>query len=323
MGLTLGAPVRFAQRLTAKYELTLPVDVRAMLMRYANVVEAPIPIRGVDGVCLNLKVPGKKTRVVLNSLNPPLRRRFTEAHELGHIVIPWHKGTIVDHLDPEHVESSDDYWVFEEEANQFAAEILMPSPWLADLIKSTPNLSKAHKRICERCEVSALAASRRLSFLLPENIVFVCEKDDEVEFSGRTNGTLANIPSRQATFDQASFAYATEHFVSTLGTRRLHWWTLPGKVHQVSEDPRPWREILDAMVEDIVVDVEDRKRFKMSVNGVLSAANSAMRQRGSHTAATVIAACLQRFHDRDDLRNFSGHPNFMDFVIKRAEKLTQ
>jgi hypothetical protein len=323
VGLKLGAPVRFAQRLTAKYELTLPVDVRAMLERYADVVEAPIPIRGVDGVCLNLKVPGKKPRVVLNSANPPLRKRFTEAHELGHIVIPWHRGTIVDHLDPEHVESSDDYWLFEDEANQFAAELLMPSSWLADLIESTSDLSRAHKRICDRCEVSALAASRRLSSLLPENIVFVCEKEGEVEFSGRTEGTLANVPSWKARFDAASFAYATSHFVSTLGTRRLHWWALPDKVNETSDDPRPWREILDAIVEDIGVDVDDRKRFKMSVNGVLSAANSAVKQHGPHTTASVTAACLQRFHDRDDLRSFAGHPHFMDFVIKRATELTQ
>ncbi len=294
-----------------------------MLKRYADVVETRIPIRGVDGVCLNLKVPGKRPRVIINSSNPRLRRRFTEAHELGHIVIPWHMGTIVDHLDPEHVESSDDYWVFEEEANQFAAELLMPLPWLGDLIESTANLSTAHKRICERCEVSALAASRRLGSLLPENIVFVCQKDNEVEFSGRTRGTLAHAPSWRTPFDTTSFAYATKHYVSTLDTRRLHWWILPDQVDEVSNDPRPWREILDAIVENIGVDVEDRKRFKMSVNGVLSAANSAMKQHGPHTAASVTAACMQRFHDRDDLRSFAAHPNFMDFVIKRATELTQ
>lgn len=323
MELTLGAPVRFAVRLAAKYHLTPPVDVRSMLERYADVVEASIPIRGVDGVCLNLKVPGKKPRVVLNSSNPPLRKRFTEAHELGHIVIPWHMGTIVDHLYSEHDESGDDYWLFEEEANQFAAELLMPSPWVADLIGSTPNLSKAHKRICEGCKVSPLAASRRLSSLLPQNIVFVCENDSKVEFSGRTDGTLASVPSWQAPFDDELFAYATKYFVSTFGKRRLHWWTLPDAVDEVSKDPRPWREILDAIVEDIDVDVGDRKRFKMSVNGVLSAANSAMKQHGSHTTASVIAACMQRFYDRDELRSFAQHPNFKDFVVKRATELTQ
>ncbi len=249
MGIKLVAPVRFAQRVTKKYSLLPPVDVRSLLDRYAEVVEAPIPIRGVDGVCLNLKVPGKKPRVILNSKNAPLRRRFTEAHELGHIVIPWHKGTIIDHLDSEYVESNGDYWLFEEEANQFAAELLMPSPWLATLIESTPNLSKAHKRVCERCEVSAIAASRQLGSLLPKNIVYICEKDGEVEFSGRTNGTLANVPAWHTTLDSELFAYATDHYVSTLGLRRLHWWTLPDKVHEVSSDSRSWREILDAIVE--------------------------------------------------------------------------
>jgi Zn-dependent peptidase ImmA (M78 family) len=322
VGLNVGAPARFAQRLTAKYKLTLPVDVRSILAHYAEVVEAPIPIKGVDGVCLNLKVPGKNPRVVLNSGNPPLRKRFTEAHELGHIVIPWHKGTIVDHLDPAHVVSNDDYWLFEDEANQFAAELLMPSIWISALVKSASDLSKAHKRICERCEVSALAASRRLSPLLPANIIFVCEKEGKVEFSGRTKDTLANAPAWSTKFDAGSFAYASSHFVATLGSRRLHWWTLPDEVNEESNDPRQWRQILDAIVTDIGVAIEDQKRFKMSVNGVLSAANSAVKRHGTHTAASVIAACMQRFHDRNDLQSFAEHPSFMDFVIKRATELT-
>ncbi|WP_374566176.1 ImmA/IrrE family metallo-endopeptidase [Ideonella sp.] len=294
-----------------------------MLERYADVVDAGIPIAGVDGVCLNLKVPGKRPRVVINSANPPLRRRFTEAHELGHIVIPWHRGTIVDHLDPEHVEAKDDYWLFEEEANQFAAELLMPSDWLEGLLESTPDLSQCHKCLSEECEVSALAAARRLSSVLPPNIVFIAEKNGEVEFSGRTPGTLAKVPAWQSMFDPGVFRYATGHHTSVTGTRRLHWWTLPDKVAGVTTDPRPWREILDEMVTDIGVPPDDQKRFKMSVNGVVAAANSAMKQRGTHTAPAVIAACLQRFHDRNDLTGIAAHPSFMDFVSKRASELTQ
>jgi len=321
--LALAAPVRFAQRLSEKYELTPRVDVRSMLEHYAEVVDAEIPIPGVDGVCLNLKVPGKRPRVVINSANPPLRRRFTEAHELGHIVIPWHRGTIVDHLDPEHVEAKDEYWLFEEEANQFAAELLMPSNWLASLLASTRDLSRCHENLCRECDVSALAASRRLSSQLPPNVVFVCEKGGEVEFSGRTPKTLANVPDWGSVFEPRVFHYATNHYVSAVGTRRLHWWTLPDKVTAVSTDPRPWREILDAMVADIGVPADDRKRFKMSVNGVLSGANSAMRQQGTHTTGAVTAACLQRFHDRNDLAGIANHPSFMDFVVKRATELTQ
>ena len=318
-----GPPVRFAQRISERYFLKPPVDVRAMLERYADVVDAAIPIPGVDGVCLDLKVPGKRPRVVINSSNPPNRVRFTEAHELGHIVIPWHRGTIVDFLDLELVGEKGDYWVFEQEANQFAAELLMPSLWMAKLLTSTKDLSTCHRRVCERCEVSPLAASRRLEPLLPPNIVFVSEKGGKVEFSGRTTGTHASTPAWGSTFDHKSFQYAASHSVSTFGNRELHWWVLPDDITGEAKDARPWREILDAIVEDLNVEVDERPRFKKSVNGVLAAANSAVKQRGSHTTSAVIAACVQRFHDRSDLFGIADHPSFMDFVIKRATELTR
>lgn len=323
VGIVLTVPAKFAKRLAEVYKLTPPVDVRSLLRQYADVVDAVISIKGVDGVCLNLKVPGKRARVVINSSNHRLRRRFTEAHELGHIVIPWHWGTIVDHLDPNHIEAKGEYWVHEDEANQFAAEILMPSGWLSRLLTSTQDLSECHVRLCHDCEVSAQAAAKRLSSQLPPNIIFVSERGGMVEFSGRTSGTLASAPIWGVPFEPSIFHYADLHQVSVFGHRRLHWWTLPHEIKCSTTDLRPWREVLDAITADLDVPLEKRKRFKMSVNGVLSLANSTVKREGTHTAEAVVAACLQRFNGRDDLFGIANHPNFMDFVIKRAEELTR
>ncbi|SCK09016.1 ImmA/IrrE family metallo-endopeptidase [Vogesella sp. LIG4] len=322
MAVVSTAPSKFAQRLIERDSLSPPIDVRSLLERYAEVIDASIPISGIDGVCLDLKVPGKPTRVIINSENPPLRRRFTEAHELGHVIIPWHRGTIVDHLNPDRIEEKDEYWTFEEEANQFAAELLMPSAWLDRLLASTSDLSVCHAHICHECQVSAHAAYIRMSALLPPHIVFIAEKGGKVEFSGRTLGTLASTPPWGDTFDANAYRYATHHYVTSQGARRLHWWQLPDRVEATAISPRPWRDILDTIVADIGIPDDDRKTFKMSVNGILSAANGAMKRRSMHTKDAVIAACLQRFSDRSDLTAFVDHPDFMDFVIKRAEELT-
>jgi hypothetical protein len=37
---------------------------------------------GVDGICLDLKVPGKRPTVLINADQPPRRKRFTLAHEV-------------------------------------------------------------------------------------------------------------------------------------------------------------------------------------------------------------------------------------------------
>jgi len=91
--------VRIARRLVERLALTPPVNIKSLVRSYADLSFRHIPEPGVDGICLNLKVPGKRPKVVVNSGNPTTRKRFTLAHELGHILIPWHLGSIIDNLD--------------------------------------------------------------------------------------------------------------------------------------------------------------------------------------------------------------------------------
>ena len=97
---------------------------------------------GYDAV--TLAKSGKRSRpcVILEKNQPATRRVFTLGHELGHIVIPWHFGTdfcrldssarLVDHLTAK----------VEMQANQFAAELLMPRKWVESLIKSEARLKE-------------------------------------------------------------------------------------------------------------------------------------------------------------------------------------
>lgn len=315
--------VRIANRVVERFNLSPPVDVRELIKKYADLEYSLIPIIGVDGVCLNLKVPGKRAKVIINTTNPPARRRFTEAHELGHILIPWHMGSIVDHLDPEQTATQDDYWLFEQQANNFAAELLMPSAWVDTLLENNLNLAECHKAITLNCEVSALAASRRLAERLPKGIVFISEKSGEVEFSGRTEGTLAKVPAWGDSFPVSPFSYAQQHFVSICEGRNLHWWKLPADISVASSDTRPWREVLDGIVVDINIPATDRQKFKMSVNGVLANANSNVRRSGSSSVSAIVAACMQRFHDRPEFASFVSHPDFQTFTLKRAQELAR
>ena len=51
--------IHLARRVQEKYKLSPPIDVEALLRIYAELKYEPIPIAGVDGVSLGLKVPGK------------------------------------------------------------------------------------------------------------------------------------------------------------------------------------------------------------------------------------------------------------------------
>ena len=80
-----------ARRVLKKYKLEPPINVRELATRYAK-IEVFSLLLNVDGVSLHIKSKGRKPTIILNDNRPPTRKRFTLAHEIGHILIPWHIG---------------------------------------------------------------------------------------------------------------------------------------------------------------------------------------------------------------------------------------
>jgi len=321
MGIELNVPVKIARRLVSKYELEPPIDVEKLVLERAKLVFAEIPVRGVGGVCLNLKALGKRQTVIVNVENPKSRQRFTLAHELGHILIPWHTGSVVDHLDPDDTGEVEGYWTMEQEANAFAAELLMPLSWVDDLVNGTADLATVHRKIARECDVSLHAAGIRLINILPKNIVYAVAYNGVVEFAGRSRGTLANAMAYDRPFDSDAYDYAASHYKVTYAGRDVHWWRLPQHISIRDDDERDWRTVLDEIVEDLGIADEDKEQFKKSVNGVIAYANGATKKNEGYSVAAVMAACIQRFKDRKGFDAFVRHPAFEVFVAKKAAAL--
>ena len=315
--------VNFAQRVIDRYRLEPPIDIVALVRKYAELVYTAIPFESADGVSINLKVPGKSPRVIVNTDNPVSRQRFTLAHELGHLLIPWHVGTIIDNLDLNMSNSSSGYWKTEEEANQFAAALLMPLRWVKAVISAERNLAKVHRTISDECETSALAAAMQLSQILLPNIVYASEKDGVVEFSGRTQGTLAISLIWSSAFPSTPYDYCEKHFRVRSGDRQLHWWKLPAKLQLLIDDERNWRDILDNILRHIGIPSSQLAKKKSSINGVVAYANGAAKQSGPYSVDAVVSACIQRFKDRPEYSDFVEHPDFQTFIVKKAEDLVR
>lgn len=184
MGLDDLPEVKYARRIIRDHSLKLPIDVEALVRKFAKLKFESIPVQGIDGVSINLKLPNKEARIIVNSDISPRRKRFTLAHELGHLVIPWHIGTIVDEIKDEsgnYFERNQAYWEIEREANRFAAELLMPTEHVCNLYLSNHDANETIASICKTCDVSEEAASVRLSQLFPkiEKIIL----SDEVFFN--------------------------------------------------------------------------------------------------------------------------------------------
>ncbi len=112
-----------------------------------------------------------KAVIGVNALHPPTRQRFTVAHELGHLLLHKDEEFHVDENSPIGFRSplsSQAVDSDEIEANQFAAELLMPVSLLKDEIEKIPAKTGTEDGITMLAElfgVSEQAMTFRLSGL--------------------------------------------------------------------------------------------------------------------------------------------------------------
>jgi IrrE N-terminal-like domain len=309
--------INFATRLVRIKKLAPSVDIFRLAREYATVDEVDFPVH-VDGVCLDLKQHGKQPRILVNRNLPRHRLRFTLAHELGHVVIPWHVGSIVDETEESRIDLGLTYWQFEGEANRFASELLMPSEWAATILQRARHPISAAESISIAAEVSFAAAMIKVQNLLPKGHLFARFVDDELMYSGRTPGTLASMPDVRKAKLKNLFPNAASHWTKSNGSEEYHVWHFQDEI-PIESSTRPWREIIDDICADIGVAPAEAAKFKQRVMAVLSFANSSTRT--SRTPAAVNSACLQRLHANvgkiPHLENFLRHPKVSELLAAK------
>lgn len=164
--------IELAKKRAAKFfdyhNLKLPVDVVALLNTFAFVEEEIIPSKG-DAICINKT---GKPHIIIKKNISKFRKRFTYAHELGHLQIPTHTGMISCSTDLDFSINHNEYMKMEEEANAFAAELLMPEHWLIDMINTYPDYNELIKQVCDTAQVSFMAALYNIIPLSPVNHMF-------------------------------------------------------------------------------------------------------------------------------------------------------
>jgi len=99
---------------------------------------------------------GDRPRILLNTNSTKFepRKRFTLSHEIGHIKIPWHCGSIACHVDEGNASVSGEHYSYEGEAHRFASELLMPTDWVRQVIEDERTIERIVNRIVNEAEVS-------------------------------------------------------------------------------------------------------------------------------------------------------------------------
>lgn len=271
------APERIASRLATNHSLSVPVDVAALAKSVADIDHVISLPKQADGLTVGLKrLDGGRPRIYLNSSKPDARVRFTLAHELGHIHIGWHVGTIISHANYTEYSDASVYSTYEREANLFAAELLMPRTWIQGLCEENDSSpGKLPGVVASNANVSFQAALIRLQQAgLPGWLYVLAADDGLVREAGRSAGTAASIPlagDRFVAEGLRAMAAAYESRPMANGvTLHAFWFRHRSTIVSGTLD---WRNLQDELFADCGLDSQQRTETARSLAGIFGSAN--------------------------------------------------
>lgn len=128
-----------------------------------------------------------KLIVISQELDNPGRRRFTLAHELGHILM--HQGFNYCNYTDFNIQMATKEK--EQQANEFASELLLPREIILEELEYSDVSFELAFKICDTYNTSLLSTIIRLTRLTKDNIILIYHKDNRV---------LWKCPSEQAKY---------------------------------------------------------------------------------------------------------------------------
>ncbi|MCD5421423.1 ImmA/IrrE family metallo-endopeptidase [Rhodococcus pyridinivorans] len=319
-----------ANRLVDLHGLEFGSDIRKLSESYADLDIRSIPAE-VDAISLGLigHPPLPRPRIILNSSKFPRqgaaqylvrRYRFTLAHELGHVQLPWHTGINVCHSEGDEELDSPSISSYEQEAHHFARRILVPQRALS---RALDECSKSEVlNLLDEAAVHFSVALRSLIELLPPGHVISAVRNGAIERSYRSDHTGPRPPVPGMPIEDAGLdALACERIEGQIGGRKIVWWSFPSVIEfdSVLSDVKIkelWRQLLDSL------DLGGRRdSLRSSADGKFSTTMGLVRKGALPFTAEVIAThVLQNVGSEPKLREIYNHPDFRRYVYARARK---
>ncbi len=147
---------------------SIPVDVEGLAMALGLYVEKQDNLGNISGI---IKRRNDKYIIVVNNEHPEVRQRFTISHEIGHFF--YHRNKIGDgivddalyrHSDCKGIINNNVNLEDEKQANNFAANLLMPTSAITKLIAENNNKIDS-SYLADKLKVSTEAINIRLAGL--------------------------------------------------------------------------------------------------------------------------------------------------------------
>jgi hypothetical protein len=260
---------------------------------------------------------------VLNRGRPKRRQRFSLAHEIGHIVIPWHIGTIACHTAYDISGFGDYYYrLGEAEANRFAATLLLPAPWVREQIETHSDVRGALGALWETGVSAPAACLRLIQFLSPNTLFVLTDLEGCVEIADVSPGSSVKAPARGTPLRRGALdPVSSERYTVQLGGRRSRWWVFNERVEleELEDDTASSASLLDSLLTRHFKPAE-RAAKRNRIAGIIGYANG---KAGDADAIQLHGVLRGAFAARDDLEGLVQDPDFATFLSLRAGELRE
>ena len=166
---------------------TPPVPVESLARDVGIVDFKDLEVDGFEGALMTDQEKSQGV-ILTRSGARKERRRFTIAHELGHFLMPSHKGNRqCTAADLRESRRDNDDRRQEAEANRFAAGLLMPRSWFTSDMNRLGDADLSHvQELAKRYQTSLEATINRYVKLSDDACAFVFSKDDSIRYARRT-----------------------------------------------------------------------------------------------------------------------------------------
>ncbi len=308
---------RLARLLVERFDLAPPVDITNVASAFADLESDTIP-GDCDAVVVGLNGDRPKPLIVLARGKPGRRVRFSTAHELGHVLIPWHTGSVAACHVERRTFGDYEYRMYEGQANRFASEVLLPHRWLEQTVD--PDKPLEALREAETAQVSAGAEILAVSRYLAPGTILALERDGLFEIVAASPGTPVAAARTGAAFEPKILTrFADVYKTPVVAGRLVHVWRfgVPGTPTPAS-DGRTSRQIIDQILDERC-SPDDRQSLRKSIFSIAGSAKGTYRPQD----VAELAALLRMRYARPELAPLTSHPDFDVFVERRAEELLE
>ncbi|WP_151814181.1 ImmA/IrrE family metallo-endopeptidase [Acinetobacter junii] len=312
---------KLAQKVLRKYNLVPPYDIMTLVEKKATIAFHIFPFKA-DGITVNIK--SEKPRIYINSAFgiPKTRQRFTIAHELGHIFLPWHKGTIASDINEYCSSTHSTYREMESEANRFASELLMPSDWINSILEQNIPFKARVEKILQDAGVSLEAALIKIDNTCTQRRTIVVFFNDQCvqEITGskakkfhfyetKYSDVVARIHSLNDVDQYEEFSIYGNKFITFIIKE-------PDLDDFDRLDPRPWREIIQQILAET-----GTQNYLLSINATVPSPVSSAKSKGITNIKEICALVKLNFSHKTHLNEVVSHYLFPVYIRKRVEEL--